>query len=97
MEEDDVIGITNYVDVGLHLAMPLGAADGAAGAGAGAGGQQHGGRQQEEQGDSPVLHLGAQWQVGGAVLAALLYQPVCKHKPCCFLGPSLPAWQDGDQ
>lgn len=74
MEKDDVIGITNYVDVGLQLHVPLAAAGGGEGKVAAA----------AASGDATQagLRLAGAWQVNAVVM---LYHTLC---PMYFMSSS---------
>ena len=64
-EGSDVVGITNYVDVGLRLVMPLVGDEAGGGAGAGGGGPPVAAApfSSSSAGGGGQIHLGAAWQV----------------------------------
>lgn len=66
IEKDDVIGITNYIDVGLQLHVPLAAE--AAAAGGGSSGKGAAGGSSSSRGEASGtagLRLAGAWQVCG--------------------------------
>jgi len=69
IEKDDVIGITNYIDVGLQLNVPLAAAEAAAAAGKGTAAAAAAGGSSSSSGSAEAsgaagLRLAGAWQVG---------------------------------
>jgi hypothetical protein len=65
LEKDDVIGITNYIDVGIQLHVPLSAAASAADGKGGAAAAFS--SSSSDDATQAGLHLAASWQVSDAL------------------------------
>jgi hypothetical protein len=83
LEKDDIIGITNYIDVGIQLHVPLAAAAAADGKGAAAAAAFSSSSSSSEDGTQAGLRLAASWQVGGCFWLASMIYKYAQHRSSC--------------